>query len=474
VTTVSRRLWERTLVYGAIAVGLVAVVEGPLGGGVAWPTSLLCGAAAATVLFGILAGQLRLPRRAGDTSLPRLAAKCTFLSLRSASEEVVWRWAVLGSLSASAGSATALLLSTLGFALSHAPAQGRRGVVVHLLTGATFGGIYVATGSLLAAIAAHVTYNLLVAIAVEGQHPSQSSEEQTAAATERPDVVAELRGVRKSFRRTTALDAVTLALRRHEVVALLGPNGAGKTTALSILLGLRRPDAGRALLFGADPRRAHARRAIGATPQESGFSPALTVAEHVELVRAHYDDPAPTLELLERFRLADVRDKQVGGLSGGQRRRLAVALAFAGNPQAVFLDEPSAGLDVESRLSVWSVIDGYARAGGTVLLTTHNLQEAEALAGRIVVMANGAIVADGPIAEIKARSGFSRLRLKPQPLPDLPGVLRVTQGEMSVELDVEHAQPVLEQLVEIGADLSGIEVRSVSLEEAFLDLIAPR
>jgi ABC-2 type transport system ATP-binding protein len=220
---------------------------------------------------------------------------------------------------------------------------------------------------------------------------------------------AALRGVTKRFGELVALDDVSLELASGEVIALLGPNGAGKTTALSILLGLRRPDSGRAELFGDDPRRPSSRSAIGVTPQEDGFPPTLRVAEIVDLVRAHFPSPAERGELLDRFRLVAIARRQAGGLSGGERRRLALALAFAGRPRAVFLDEPSAGLDVEARRALWREIELFAGDGGTVLLTTHHLEEAESLASRIVVLARGRVAAEGDAAELLAAAGASGL-----------------------------------------------------------------
>jgi ABC-2 type transport system ATP-binding protein len=222
-------------------------------------------------------------------------------------------------------------------------------------------------------------------------------------------IAAALRAVTKRFGDTAALDAVDLELRPGEVLALLGPNGAGKTTALSLLLGLRRPDSGRVELFGRDPRLPAARVVVGATPQESGFPPTLRVLELLDLVRAHFPAPAPAVELLARFGLTAIARRQTGGLSSGERRRLSVALAFAGRPRALFLDEPTAGLDVESRRAVWEELRSYAAAGGTVLLTTHYLEEAEALASRVVLLARGRVAAEGSPAELSARAGAARL-----------------------------------------------------------------
>jgi ABC-2 type transport system ATP-binding protein len=222
-------------------------------------------------------------------------------------------------------------------------------------------------------------------------------------------IAAALRTVTKRFGDALALDSVDLEIRAGEVLALLGPNGAGKTTALSLLLGLRRPDVGSAVLFGRDPRTAAARISIGVTPQESGFPPTLRVRELVDLVRAHFPAPAPAGELLERFGLGGIARRQAGGLSGGERRRLSVALAFAGRPRALFLDEPTAGLDVESRRAVWEELRSYASVGGTVVLTTHHLEEAEALASRVVVLARGTVVAEGSPAELSTRANSAAL-----------------------------------------------------------------
>jgi ABC-2 type transport system ATP-binding protein len=220
-------------------------------------------------------------------------------------------------------------------------------------------------------------------------------------------IAAALRGVTKRFGALVALDEVDLELHRGDVFALLGPNGAGKTTALSLVLGLRRPDRGRVELLGMDPRSRAPRAAIGVTPQDAGFPPTLRVSEIVDLVRAHYATPVPTAELLARFGLVDCRGRQTGGLSGGERRRLSVALAFAGRPLAVFLDEPTTGLDVDARRNLWSELQEYASRGGTILLTTHYLEEAEALATRVALLGYGRIAAQGSPREVASAHGGS-------------------------------------------------------------------
>jgi len=188
--------------------------------------------------------------------------------------------------------------------------------------------------------------------------------------------VAELIDVDKSYGAVTALKGVSLSLAPGETVALLGLNGAGKTTAINLLLGLRRPDRGEVRLDGGDPRTPAVRAAIGATPQETAFPQRLRCTEVIELVRRHYPDPLPAAVVIERFGLGDFAHRQTGGLSGGQRRRLALALAFVGQGRAVFLDEPTTGLDADVRRSLWRVMRDYVAGGGALLLTTHYLEEA--------------------------------------------------------------------------------------------------
>ena len=456
--------------HAAVAAALLASAQVSVHRRVPLATGVAIGLAAATVLFVALV-RVRARLRPSRWRAHTLVARGGFFALRSASEEVAWRWFLLGSLAPAVGMLGAFTASTAGFALAHAGPQRGRGVAIHALTGGVFGAVFIVTGSLLAAVVAHGGYNLLVLLAVESGGVAEAPRAVSAEWAGRdPPPVALLRRVSKSFRSTEALRDVDLELHAGEVVALLGANGAGKTTAISVVLGLRRPDSGIARLFGLDPRRPAARRRIGVTPQELGFPPTLTVAEIIDFVRAHYDDPEPTEELIRRFGLEEVRDRQAGGLSGGQRRRLSVALAFAPNPAVVFLDEPTTGLDVGSRLAVWEAIRAFGRRGGTVLLTTHNLDEAEALAERVVVMSEGRGIADASLEEIKSHAGLRRIRLRRQPLPKLAGVIRVADEEDRRVLYVSDAGQVVRELVHAEADLDGLEVLPVSLEKAFIAL----
>ncbi len=281
---------------------------------------------------------------------------------------------------------------------------------------------------------------------------------------------ARLRGVTKRFAAVEALRGLDLELRTGELLALLGPNGAGKTTAIGLLLGLRLPDTGEVRLLGGDPRSLAIRRHIGATPQETSLPPALRVGEVVDLVRAHFDSPATTADLLDRFGLSGLVRRQTGGLSGGEKRRVAVALAFAGRPRVIFLDEPTTGLDVASRHALWSAIKQFVSEGGTVLLTTHYIEEADILADRIVVIDKGKTIAAGTPAEIKSRVQLQRVSFSATRLPDLPGVVRhQRQGDKHVLL-TDDADRLVRALVGSGVAFAGLEILSADLEEAFVAL----
>ena len=281
---------------------------------------------------------------------------------------------------------------------------------------------------------------------------------------------AELRGAEKSFGGKAALAGLDLVLPRRTFLALLGPNGAGKTTALSLLLGLRQPDRGQALLLGGSPHDEDIRRRIGATPQLSAFPPGLKVREIVAFVAAHYPSPMPETELYGSFGLDELAGRQVGGLSGGEQRRLGVALALLGNPEVVFLDEPSTGLDVEARRLMWDTMRSFHERGGTVLLTTHYLEEAEALAERIAVINRGRLVAEGTRQDITNRVALRRVRFKAAAVPDIAPVTRCAFEAGVVTLYTPDADLLVRRLVEARCAFSELEVLPARLEEAFVSL----
>jgi ABC-2 type transport system ATP-binding protein len=270
---------------------------------------------------------------------------------------------------------------------------------------------------------------------------------------------------------TLALDQVTLDVEAGELVGLLGPNGAGKSTLVSLLTGIRRPSSGLVELCGGDPRRPAARRTLGVTPQETGLPSSLRVGEVVDFVRAHFPDPLPKAELLDRFGLTDLARRQTGGLSGGQKRRVAVALAFVGRPRIVFLDEPTTGLDVEARRSLWEGIRAFHADGGTVVLTSHYLEEIEALARRVVVIGGGRVLADDSVEAVRGLVAIRRVSLTSSaPMPELDGVVGVERDGGRVHLLTTDADRLVRDLVRHDVPFAGLEVRPTSLEEAFLTL----
>jgi ABC-2 type transport system ATP-binding protein len=287
-------------------------------------------------------------------------------------------------------------------------------------------------------------------------------------------VIASLHRASKNFGEVQALHQVNFAVRAGELVALLGPNGAGKTTAVKLFLGLAKPTAGTVSVFGGDPIHAEVRTRIGAMLQVAKVPETLRVREHIDLFSSYYPNPLPLDETLAVAGLQEIRDRVFGELSGGQRQRVLFALALCGDPDILFLDEPTVGLDVESRRVLWEEIRKLIARGKTVLLTTHYLEEADALADRVVVINRGEIIAEGTPAEIKASNAGRRIRcvssLDIEIVRNLPGVIEVRRDRDALEIRTASAEPILRELLTRDAGLSAIEVTSAGLEEAFLAL----
>lgn len=291
--------------------------------------------------------------------------------------------------------------------------------------------------------------------------------------------LARLVGATRRFGGLTALDDVTLDVNPGELIGLLGPNGAGKSTLLSLVQGRRRPTSGTVELFGGSPSDAAARVRLGSTPQETALPDTLRVGEVVDLVAAHYPDRVPTAELADEFGFADLLRRQCGALSGGQKRRIAVALAFVGRPRLVLLDEPTTGLDVDARHVLWAAIRRHREAGTTVVVTSHYLEEIEALAERVIVIDHGRVLADDTLGAVRDRVMSAVVELaSPEPVrvAALPHVVRdevVGEGSAAagrVRLTVDDADAFVRELVTSGAPFERLTVRGASLEEAFLAL----
>jgi ABC-2 type transport system ATP-binding protein len=294
--------------------------------------------------------------------------------------------------------------------------------------------------------------------------------------------IASFDRVTRRFGDLVAVDDVTLEIPEGQIVGLLGPNGAGKSTLLSLLQGLRRPTSGTVALFGGDPGDPRRRVRLGCTPQETALPETLRVGEVLDFVGRHFPSRVDTTELAEQFGFADLLRRQTGGLSGGQKRRVSVALAFVGDPRLVLLDEPTTGLDVDARRAVWDAIrDRHAR-GATVVVTSHYLEEIEALAQRVVIVDRGRVIADDALHGVLGRVARSRVTLR---TPDaaavtaladnaaVVGARRRTDEARDAEelaLMVNDADAFVRRLVASGADFTGLGVRGATLEEAFLAL----
>ena len=288
------------------------------------------------------------------------------------------------------------------------------------------------------------------------------------------EALAALRGASKSYGALRALDGVDLELHGGELLALLGPNGAGKTTAIGLLLGLLRADAGEVELFGMHPQRIEARRGIGVMLQGAALPPTLRVGELIRLAASYYPSPRGVVESAELAGVAELLRRPYGKLSGGQQRRVQFALALCGRPRLLFLDEPTVGMDIEAREKLWKAIRALVGEGVSVVLTTHYLEEAEALADRVCVLARGKVISEGSVEALRARIALKRVWCATRlPLADVAAWPEVAEARLDGErlcLATEHVEPLVRRLLAQDAHLSALEVRVAGLAEAFVEL----
>ena len=295
---------------------------------------------------------------------------------------------------------------------------------------------------------------------------------------DRDGAIAHLRGASKSYGALRALDGIDLSLRGGELLALLGPNGAGKTTAIGLLLGLVRADAGEVELFGMDPQRIEARRHIGVMLQDAQLPATLRVGELIRLAASYYPSPRGVAESAQLAGVADLLQRPYGKLSGGQQRRVQFALAICGNPEVLFLDEPTTGLDIDARQRMWATIRALVAAGTGVVLTTHYLEEAEALAQRVVVLHRGRVAAAGAMQDVRAHVSQRRIRclsaLDAVQIATWPGVRSAVRGQdgnpARIEIVTDAVEPVLRRMLVEDAALSDLDVQRAGLADAFLEL----
>jgi len=308
------------------------------------------------------------------------------------------------------------------------------------------------------------------------QPPQAPAAPAVSAAAAQPggSPVAELRSITKKYGTTTALKGVDIELRPGELLALLGPNGAGKTTAISLWLGLTEPDAGEVTLLGGSPQDIERRRGLGVMMQDVEMYKELKVRELVTLVSSYYTDPMPVEETLRRAGITGLADKTYGKLSGGQKRQAQFAVAICGRPRVLFLDEPSVGLDIQARELLWINVRILLTEGCSIVLTTHYLEEAEALATRVAVLAKGRIIASGSVDEMRAlvarRQITCESTLTPEAVRRWPGVIeaRLERGRLAIV--ASDAESVVRRLLAEDPALRRLEVREAGLSEAFTEL----
>jgi ABC-type multidrug transport system ATPase subunit/peptidoglycan/LPS O-acetylase OafA/YrhL len=286
--------------------------------------------------------------------------------------------------------------------------------------------------------------------------------------------LAELRGVQKRYGTQVALDGLDLEVRPGELLAVLGPNGAGKTTAIGLWLGLSEADGGVVRLLGRDPGDVEARREVGMMMQDVTLDPALRVRELIELAASYYPDPMAVDQALALTGTAALGDKLYGKLSGGQKRQAQYAMAIVGRPRLLFLDEPTVGLDIEARKLMWASIRSLIKEGCSIVLTTHYLEEAEALADRVAVLANGHLLASGTVAEVRALVVRKRIScataLPAAEVRAWPGVVEVTLEASQLLITVTDAETIVRQLLARDQTLRNLEVRQAGLAEAFTQI----
>ena len=287
-----------------------------------------------------------------------------------------------------------------------------------------------------------------------------------------------LQDVHKRHGAVTALDGVDLALPAGQGLALLGPNGAGKSTAVALLLGLQAPDAGQVRLLGLPPSAIAARRQAGVMLQSAALPETLTVGELLAQARGYYPAPRSLADCVALAGLDGLLPRRYGRLSGGQQRRVQFALAVCGRPRVLFLDEPTTGLDIEARQALWQAIAALAAEGCAVLLTTHYLEEAEALADAVVVLQAGRIVARGSVAQIRARVLQRRIvahtAIAAAEIARWPGVVAASTREGVTTVQAEPAEPVVARLLREDPRLTGLEVQRAGLADAFLAITRPQ
>jgi ABC-type multidrug transport system ATPase subunit/peptidoglycan/LPS O-acetylase OafA/YrhL len=325
-----------------------------------------------------------------------------------------------------------------------------------------------------------VSYHFLVRASFIGQLLNgrkvrrDGAGEPRIAGAEKPGTVASLRGITKRYGRHAALERIDLELRPGELLAVLGPNGAGKSTAISLWLGLIEADAGQVSLLGGSPQDVDRRRGLGVMMQDVDLYRELRVRELVALASSYYARPMGVDETLRRAGIVELADRRYGKLSGGQKRQVQFAVAICGRPRVLFLDEPTVGLDLQAREALWNNVRALLAEGCSIVLTTHYLEEAEALATRVAVLARGRVIASGSVDDMRAlvsrRQIACETRLSAAEVLAWPGVIEATVERGRLHLVASDAEHVVRRLLAQDPALRRLEVREAGLSEAFNEL----
>ena len=288
------------------------------------------------------------------------------------------------------------------------------------------------------------------------------------------EVPASLQAVVKRYGANTALAQLDLEIARGKVTALLGPNGAGKTTAISLLLGLATPDAGRALLFGGSPLDLANRRRIGVMLQGPALPEMMRVHELIRQVARYYPNPKRPADVARLAGLEGLMDRRYSALSGGQQRRVQFGMALCGNPELLFLDEPTSGLDIEAREALWGSVRALIADGCAVLLTSHYIEEAEALADHVAVVMKGRLIAEGTVDEIRSQVVRQRVRcisaLPVEQVRQWAGVSDVVRDNIWLDIETTVAEPTVLRILQTDPHACALEVRRAGLAEAFVHI----
>ncbi len=286
--------------------------------------------------------------------------------------------------------------------------------------------------------------------------------------------LARLENVSKRYGKICALDGLNLSVQKGEILALLGPNGAGKTTAVSLLLNLIEADSGTVSLFGQDPQKLSARQRIGVMLQSAELPETLRVRELITLTQSYYPNKRALAEICGMAGIADLLPRAYGKLSGGQQRRVQFALAICAKVDILFLDEPTVGLDIEARVAMWASLQKLVAEGCAIVLTTHYLEEAEALADRVMVIAQGSVIAEGSVESIRSRVSQRRIRcvsgLNIQDIKQWPDIDSASHDGSYLIIQTQDAESVTRRLLNADQNLQQLEIKRAGLAEAFVEL----